>query len=75
MGANSRMARDKVRWLVWLYLGWTYWLASGHVVPDKPAPPQPVRCAHCGSPMRITMIVIVTSHGLWTHCVPYLDSG
>jgi hypothetical protein len=75
MGTNSKMALENVRWLVWLYLGWTYWLASGHVVPDKPAPPQPVRCAHCGRAMRITMFVIVTGHGLRMHCVPYLDSG
>jgi hypothetical protein len=75
MSSNSRLKLDHVRWLVWLFLGWTYWLGSGHVVPDKPAPPQPVRCAHCGRAMRITMFVIVTDHGLWSHSVPYLDSG
>lgn len=75
MGANSRMVLDDVRWLVWLYLGWTYWLASGHVVPDKKPPRPPVRCAACGSPMRITLFVVVSHNGLWSHSVPYLDSG
>ena len=29
MASNSRTTRDRVRWLVWLFLGWTYWLGSG----------------------------------------------
>ncbi len=30
MSPNSRIRLDEVRWLVWLFLGWTFWLASGH---------------------------------------------
>ena len=29
MASNSRTTRDRVKWLVWLFLGWTYWLGSG----------------------------------------------
>ena len=35
MSSNSRFDIEKIRWLVWLWLGWTYWLGSGVVVPDK----------------------------------------
>ena len=28
MASNSRTTRDRVKWLVWLFLGWTYWLGQ-----------------------------------------------
>ena len=41
MASNSRMTRDRVKWLAWLFLGWTYWLASG--VAPQPASGKGVR--------------------------------
>ena len=29
MASNSRTTLDRVKWLVWLFRGWTYWLGSG----------------------------------------------
>jgi hypothetical protein len=34
MGANCRVSLDEVKWLIWLFLGWVYWLASGHAPQD-----------------------------------------
>ena len=28
MSSNSEVGLDEVKWLVWLFLGWTFWLAS-----------------------------------------------
>lgn len=36
MSSNNRVGLDNVRWLVWLFLGWMYWLRNGHA-------PQPQR--------------------------------
>jgi hypothetical protein len=52
MSSNSRIDLDKVKWLVWLFLGWTYWLGSGHAPPEQ-VEPEAVRCAACGGPMKI----------------------
>lgn len=75
MSSNSKLKLDLVRWLVWLYLGWTYWLASGH------APQQPIaetiqrRCIKCGRPMRIVEVVTWRLETLSEHALAYLDSG
>ena len=73
MSQNHRMALDRVRWLVWLYLGWTFWLASLQVKP--PVLRKPVRCAHCGNTMRL--VAVIDHHGtvLYGHALDYLDSG
>lgn len=58
MSANSRMKRDLARWLVWLLLGWTYWLGSGHAPqPPKRQPPQ-TPCPRCGAAMTLTKALI-----------------
>ena len=36
MSPNSKLAVDEVKWLVWLFLGWTFWLGSGHAPQEKP---------------------------------------
>jgi hypothetical protein len=74
MSPNSRVDLDMVRWLVWLFLGWTYWLGSGHVPPQKVAP-EPVLCAACGRPMKILLVVILNCRALVEHGLEYLDSG
>ena len=37
MSSNSKVSLDEVKWLVWLFLGWTFWLASGHAPQRDPA--------------------------------------
>ena len=38
MSSNSEVSSDEVKWLVWLFLGWTFWLASGHAPQRQPLP-------------------------------------
>ena len=56
MASSSRTTRDRVKWLVWLLLGWTFWLGSG-------VAPQPDRfvtkrspCEHCGGELHLIAI-------------------
>lgn len=75
MSSNSRIPFESAKWLVWLFLGWTYWLGSGHAPQAKPRVPTPVRCAECGGSMRIVRVVQVDCRVLVEHRLPYLDSG
>lgn len=49
---NSRTSVALVKWLVWLHLGWTYWLGSG-LAPQPPAPKPTIRCVECGGALRV----------------------
>jgi hypothetical protein len=88
--ASNSKHRELVKWLVWLCLGWTFWLGSGVAGPPQQARKKTVCCAECGEPMRITRV----THGdatsmversmqtakqrrktLRQHKFPYLDSG
>ena len=75
MSGNSRIGLDEVRWLVWLFLGWTFWLASDHAPQTEPMPRPQVRCAHCGAAMRVADITFEPSGVLSEHALSYLDSG
>jgi hypothetical protein len=75
MSSNSKIALDEVSWLVWLFLGWTYWLASGYVPQQAPVQRQPVRCAACGGEMQIVGVINADCRALIEHSVGYLDSG
>jgi hypothetical protein len=75
MSSNSKVRLDEVKWLVWLFLGWTFWLASGHAPQEKPPPKPTVRCAACGGEMRIVGITFEPIGVLSEHALAYLDSG
>lgn len=75
MNARSGIAIEEVRWLVWIYLGWTFWLASGHAPQEEPIERPTVRCAKCGGPMRIVEVVNANCRTLVEHSLAYLDSG
>ncbi len=74
MSPNHRLSLKEVKWLVWLSLGWTFWLGSGHAPQPKYTPPSAVRCAECGGTMRL-VAVSHTACVLTEHAIPYLDSG
>ena len=75
MSANSRIKLDKVAWLVWLYLGWTWWLGSGHAPQPKPLT-QPLLCAECGEVMRVVGVSHhPTSIPASFRALAYFDSG
>jgi hypothetical protein len=75
MGPHSRIGLDEVKWLVWLFLGWTFWLASIHRPQTAPATRGTVRCPECGGPMRIVALSRQPCSALPEHPIPYLDSG
>ena len=75
MSAGSKLRIDEVKWLVWLHLGWTYWLGSGHAPEPEPLT-APLRCAACGGEMKV---VAVTFDPIETvasdRALSYFDSG
>jgi len=76
MSSNSKLTFDSVRWLVWLFLGWTFWLGSGHAPQPKKLPErEPPRCAICGGSMSIVGIVQANCCWLVEHSQSYLDSS
>jgi hypothetical protein len=75
MSSNCKIGLDEVKWLVWLFLGWTYWLASGHAPQREPIPRPKVRCAQCGGSMRVVDITFEPTDVLSEHALAYLDSG
>jgi hypothetical protein len=76
MSSNCRISLAEVKWLVWLFLGWTYWLASGHAPQEAPSRKTPVCCPHCGGEMHIIDIAYYPVPAtLLEHPIPYLDSG
>ncbi len=74
MNGHRRVTLDSVRWLVWLFLGWTYWLGSGHAAPD-PIPKTGPRCARCGKPIRLVYRVEPRSTAFTEHAPAYRDTG
>ena len=75
MSPHCRIALDEVKWLVWLFLGWTFYLASGGAVQQTPRQRPTVRCAECGGTMRIVEVTFEARRVLPQHCLTYLDSG
>ena len=73
MNARSRNTLDRVRWMVWLFLGWTYWLGSGMAPQPERRQSQAPHCPHCGADM--TVIAIIAADGRMIRSSPYLDTG
>ena len=79
MASNSRTTLDRVKWLVWLFRGWTFWLGSG-VAPQPDRPECRIRCQHCGGALSVVMIIsadgsVLVQRPLPNHARPCLDSG
>ena len=75
MSANSKFSIDEVKWLIWLFLGWTYWLGSGHAPQPEPVVKPQLRCAECGGVMRVVHVSSQPLELLSNHALAYLDSG
>ncbi len=80
IASNSRTTRDMVRWLVWLFRGWTYWLGSGIAPQPERRPPLTPRCRHCGGDLEVMGVIdaksrVLCRRPLPDHAMDYLDSG
>jgi hypothetical protein len=69
-----------VRWLVWLFLGWTYWLGSGIATQSERKTAPGPRCRHCGGDLELREVIDNTGRVLYRrplpeHATDYLDSG
>jgi len=74
-GAHAKTRLDTVKWLVWLFLGWTYWLGSGHAPPDIRVDQPSPKCQHCGERFNVIYHCRVDKATLPQHVLNYLDSG
>lgn len=79
MASNSRTTLERVKWLVWLFRGWTYWLGSG-VAPQPERHQNRIRCQDCGGQLSVIMIIngsgrILMKRPLPDHALTYADSG
>jgi hypothetical protein len=75
MSPNSRISLDEVHWLIWMFLGWVYWLASGHAPQSDPEPRPPPTCPACGGRMTRAYVVHQDVRTLVEFSRAYLDSG
>jgi hypothetical protein len=72
---KRRIQRDEVKWLVYVFLGWMYWLATAHAPQVTAKPPSAVRCAECGEAMHVVEVTYEPVRTLSEHGLAYLDSG
>ena len=72
---KQKVRLDEVRWLVTLFLGWVYWLASRHAPQPVAKKPATLRCAACGQPMRVVDITHQPKFLISEHSLAYFDSG
>ncbi|MEM9411380.1 MAG: transposase, partial [Planctomycetota bacterium] len=64
MSPNNKLNLHDARWLVWLYLGWTYWLGSafGKTKPPKRKPPS---CQDCGADLTLVAMTDARHRIVW----------
>jgi hypothetical protein len=80
MDSKSRLSLDEVRWLVMLFLGWAYWLASRRGTSGESQRTPRLRCPHCGGKLSVLRVFNydcrdLINHPLISHGLAYLDSG
>lgn len=79
MSPNSRTHWEEVRWLVYLYLGWVFWLRTQQIHESERDTGR-LRCSACGGKLSVIRVLnfdcrSFISHPLIEHGLAYLDSG
>jgi hypothetical protein len=64
MSPNCKLQLADVRWLVWLWKGWTYWLGSAMYQPEPRKPPF-LECQHCGGELELMAITNQVGALIW----------
>jgi len=64
MSPNCKLQLANVRWLVWLWRGWTYWLGSAMFQPEPRKPPV-LKCKHCGDELELEEITNQVGATIW----------
>jgi hypothetical protein len=76
MASNSRTKLEELRMIVWFSLGWVWWLATAHAPQPAAVPFPKVRCAACGTEMKVTGITNLPVRLVHAErALAYLDSG
>ena len=73
LSPNSSLKLDRVRMLVWFYLGWCYVLARRHA-PSLP-PKRPLPCSECGDNLNLVEITDASGRTVYSRPPPYLNSS
>jgi hypothetical protein len=77
ISAGSKVKVEEVKWLVWLTLGWTFWLGSGYAPQVEPLT-APMKCRQCHGAMRVLEVsdTSLSSLGIRPeHGLTHYDSG
>lgn len=64
MSPNCKRQLADVRWLVWLWRGWTFWLASAMAQPETIQRKRP-KCPRCGGELELTGLTDGNGGWLW----------
>lgn len=64
MSPNSKLQLANVRWLIWIWLGWTYWLNQASVEPLLVQRRVP-KCQRCGGELELLGITDADGKWLW----------
>ena len=64
MSPNSKLQLENVRWLAWLWKGWTYWLGSGMFQPKIVKSSKP-HCSECGGELELLAITNERGRFIW----------
>ena len=69
MSPNCKLQLANIRWLIWNWRSWIYWLGSQMSRPTAKKPPSP-RCHHCGGPLQLEAITNQTGRAIWVDRLP-----
>ncbi len=74
MSPNCKQQLANVRWLVWLWRGWNFYLTSQLKPTEEPTDRKPARCEHCDGELRLIYITTADHRTVWS-CEPHLVFG
>ena len=65
MSPNCKLQLADVRWLVWLWRGWTFWLGSAMFQVEPRRRPQVPACQRCGGVLELMAITNSAGASIW----------